>query len=70
MSWRGRQGASVEIGAPNLTDGSWIYGGDRQSIFTTVHGGRQGHMPTWEARLTPVERKILALYVADLGAAK
>ena len=61
---------NVEMGAPNLTDGFWIYGGDRQSIFTIVHGGRQGHMPTWEARLTPVERKILALYVADLGAAK
>lgn len=60
----------VDFGAPDLTDGFWIYGGDRQSIFTTVFGGRQGHMPTWEARLTPVERKILALYVADLGAPK
>ena len=56
-----------EFGAPDLTDKSWIYGGDRQSIFTTVYGGRQGHMPTWESRLSPLQRKILALYVADLG---
>ena len=55
-----------ELGTPNLTDQFWIYGGDPETIFKTVWGGRQGHMPTWEARLTPVERKILALYVYDL----
>ena len=36
------------------------------SIYTTVWGGRQGHMPTWEVRLSSIDRKILALYVADL----
>ena len=56
-----------ELGAPNLTDGFWLYGGDRQSVFATVFGGRQGHMPHWEGRLTAVERKILALYLIDLG---
>lgn len=55
-----------ELGAPNLADKFWIYGGDPETIFTTVWGGRQGHMPTWEGRLTPVERKVLALYVFDL----
>jgi cytochrome c oxidase cbb3-type subunit 3 len=55
-----------EVGAPNLTDKIWIYGGDAQSILTTVWNGRQGHMPTWENRLNPVERKILALYIFDL----
>jgi cytochrome c oxidase cbb3-type subunit 3 len=54
-----------EVGAPNLTDKFWIYGGDLPSVFTTVWGGRQGHMPTWEGRLSAVERKILALYVLD-----
>ncbi|MCJ7599768.1 MAG: cytochrome-c oxidase, cbb3-type subunit III, partial [Methyloceanibacter sp.] len=29
----------------------------------TIHGGRQGNMPTWDQRLTPAEIKILALYV-------
>jgi cytochrome c oxidase cbb3-type subunit 3 len=56
----------TDLGAPDLTDKVWIYGGDPQSIFTTVWGGRQGHMPTWENRLSPVERKILALYISDL----
>jgi len=57
---------NVEMGAPNLTDSLWIYGGDAQAIETTVWGGRQGHMPTWENRLSALDRKILALYLVDL----
>jgi cytochrome c oxidase cbb3-type subunit 3 len=57
---------SMEVGAPDLTDRFWIYGGDRASIFATVWNGRQGHMPSWEGRLSAVERRILALYLADL----
>jgi cytochrome c oxidase cbb3-type subunit 3 len=59
----------ADVGGPDLTDKLWIYGGDLQSIFSTVWGGRQGHMPTWEARLSPVDRKILALYLVDLRVA-
>ena len=58
---------SEEVGAPNLTDDRWIYGGDMQTIITSVHGGRQGHMPTWDERLTDAQIKILALYVDSLG---
>jgi len=54
------------MGAPNLTDAFWIYGGDAQSIETTLWNGRQGHMPTWENRLSELDRKILALYLVDL----
>jgi cytochrome c oxidase cbb3-type subunit 3 len=56
----------VDLGAPDLTDLNWIYGGDPQSIFTTVWHGRQGRMPAWEHRLGPIDRKILALYLFDL----
>jgi len=58
---------SVEAGAPNLTDNYWIYGGDMETIIASVHGGRQGHMPTWDERLTNAEIRILSLYVHDLG---
>ncbi|MBX9648006.1 MAG: cytochrome-c oxidase, cbb3-type subunit III [Xanthobacteraceae bacterium] len=54
-----------EVGAPNLADKFWIYGGDRRTIYTTVWGGRQGHMPTWEGRLSYIDRKILTLYLVD-----
>ena len=56
-----------EMGAPNLTDSHWIYGGGLQTIIDTIHGGRQGHMPTWDERFSPSEIKILALYVDALS---
>jgi cytochrome c oxidase cbb3-type subunit 3 len=59
---RGKQ----DLGAPDLTDRNWIYGGDAESIFTTVWSGRQGHMPSWDGRLSPLDRKILTLYLVDL----
>lgn len=60
----------TEVGAPNLTDTRWIYGGSIETIIASVHGGRQGHMPTWDERLTPAEIKILALYVHSLNVEK
>lgn len=56
-----------DLGAPNLTDAYWIYGGTMETIIASVHGGRQGHMPTWDERLTTAEIRTLALYVHDLG---
>ena len=60
---------STDVGAPNLRDLSWIYGGDAQTVFTSVWGGRQGQMPSWETRLSGLDRKILALYLVDLRTA-
>ena len=57
---------NADLGAPDLTDRSWIYGGDAASVYDTVWGGRQGHMPSWDGRLSPLDRKILALYLFDL----
>ena len=56
-----------DLGAPDLTDATWIYGGDRQSIHTAIYSGHQGHMPHWEERLSTTQRKILALYVLSLS---
>ena len=61
---------NVELGAPDLTDNVWVYGGDPQSIFDSIWNGRQGHMPAWEGRLGPIERKILAVYLSDLRSRK
>ena len=60
----------IEVGAPNLTDAVWQYGGSTDAIRATLRNGRQGLMPAWEGRLTEANRKILTLYVLDLGAAK
>jgi len=52
-----------EIGAPDLTDGEWLYGGDRDAIQTQIWNGRNGVMPTWESRLDPATIRALAVYV-------
>jgi len=55
------------FGAPNLTDGIWLYGGDAASIRQTIVNARFGVMPRWEEKLGPVTVKMLAAYVHSLG---
>jgi cytochrome c oxidase cbb3-type subunit 3 len=55
------------IGAPNLTDELWLYGGDKATIMNTIRGGRGGVMPAWGGRLDPETIKELAIYVHSLG---
>lgn len=61
---------NLEIGAPNLTSGLWLYGGRKEDIVTSIRTGRGGVMPAWAGRLDPVTIKSLALYVHDLGGGK
>lgn len=56
----------TDLGAPNLTDAFWIYGGDNEAIFRTIHDGRQGWMPAWEGRLSDAQARIIALYLLDI----
>jgi cytochrome c oxidase cbb3-type subunit III len=56
-----------EMGAPNLTDAIWLYGGDRDSLTQTIAKARFGVMPHWSAKLDPVTIKMLAAYVHSLG---
>jgi len=56
-----------ELGAPNLTDAIWLYGGSKADIRETVVTGRGGVMPAWTGRLDEVTIKQLALYVHTLG---
>lgn len=55
------------VGAPNLTDAIWLYGGDADSIAETVANARYGVMPRWGNHLDPVMIKMLAAYVHSLG---
>ena len=52
---------------PTSPAATWTHGGDEASIYNDVWGGLQGQMPSWEGRLSPIDLKILALYIADLG---
>ena len=55
------------LGAPNLTDAIWLYGGDRDVLTHTIAKARYGVMPAWGQRLDPVTIKMLAAYVHSLG---
>ncbi|WP_297510429.1 cytochrome-c oxidase, cbb3-type subunit III [uncultured Caulobacter sp.] len=52
-----------QVGAPNLTDGEWLYGADRAAIRGQIFAGNGGVMPTWQGRLSPETIKALAVYV-------
>lgn len=56
---------NIALGAPNLTDNIWLYGGTLEDIKTTVRNGRNGKMPAWGAvlgkdRVRLVEAWVLA----------
>lgn len=56
-------GGDATRGIPNLTDAEALYGRDRASIYDQIWNGRNGVMPTWEARFSPEVIKALAVYV-------
>jgi cytochrome c oxidase cbb3-type subunit 3 len=56
-----------ELGAPNLTDGIWLFGSDEATIIDVVTNSRSGVMPAWSGRLDPVTVKALSYYVHSLG---
>ncbi|MDQ0315094.1 cytochrome-c oxidase, cbb3-type subunit III [Amorphus orientalis] len=56
-----------DLGAPNLTDQIWLYGGDIETIVQTITHGRAGVMPAWSERLDPTTVKSLTVYVHGLG---
>jgi cytochrome c oxidase cbb3-type subunit 3 len=55
------------IGAPDLTDELWLYGGDKPAIAGSIRVGRAGVMPAWAHRLDAETIKELAIYVHSLG---
>jgi cytochrome c oxidase cbb3-type subunit 3 len=55
------------VGAPNLADAIWLYGGDRDAVTYSVTNARFGVMPAWGLRLSEEDVKAVALYVHQLG---
>jgi cytochrome c oxidase cbb3-type subunit 3 len=55
------------MGAPNLTDGTWLHGGALTTVRMTIEAGRNGTMPAHLGRLGATRVKLLAAYVLSLG---
>lgn len=58
---------NIALGAPDLTDSAWLYGGSRNAIAETLRYGRNGVMPKWDEILGEDKVKILSGYVLSLS---
>lgn len=58
------------LGAPNLTNDSWLYGSSEASIIETITNGRQNQMPALGEFLGEAKVHLLAAYVLSLSKGK
>jgi len=64
----GSDGAGNQaIGAPNLTDKIWLFGGSQETIMETIQHGRSSTMPAFEDFLGDAKVHVLAAYVWSLS---
>lgn len=55
------------LGAPNLTDNTWLYGNSFAQISHTIRTGRNGVMPAHKALLSDDKIQLIAAYVYSLS---
>ena len=55
------------LGAPNLADSIWLYGGTPEAVKESIRNGRNGNMPAWRTRLGDDDARVLASYVYSLS---
>jgi cytochrome c oxidase cbb3-type subunit 3 len=55
------------LGAPNLSDKVWLYGGSAETIMETIRKGRDNTMPAWGEFLGEGKAHVLAAYVWSLS---
>ena len=58
---------NIAIGAPNLTDKTWLYGGSEATITETLTKGRNAMMPAQDKVLSPEKIQVLTAYVWGLS---
>jgi cytochrome c oxidase cbb3-type subunit III len=59
-----------QLGAPNLTDNTWLHGGSVAAVRDSIEKGRVGQMPAQLERLGETRTKLLAAYVLSLSSAE
>ncbi len=55
------------LGAPNLADETWLYGGSEKRVTESVVNGRQGKMPAHKEFLGEAKAHILSAYIYSLS---
>ncbi|WP_300432594.1 cytochrome-c oxidase, cbb3-type subunit III [uncultured Thalassolituus sp.] len=68
VACHGAEGKGMQlVGAPNLTDEIWLYGGSTKQIETTLRYGRAGKMPAQAEILGEEKVHVLSAYVYSLS---
>ncbi|EED32701.1 cytochrome c oxidase, cbb3-type, subunit III [gamma proteobacterium NOR5-3] len=55
------------MGAPNLTNGIWLYGGSEEQIAHSLRVGRNGQMPAFANTLSEDKIHLVAAYIYGLS---
>ena len=55
------------IGAPNLTDNIWLYGGSKRAVTETLTYGRNGVMPAFNKTLGDDKIHVVSAYIYSLS---
>ena len=55
------------LGAPNLTDNVWLYGGSQKTVMESIEKGRSGRMPAHAEFLGEAKAHLLAAYIYSLS---
>ena len=54
---------NIALGAPNLADEIWLYGGSDSALYTSIASGRQGVMPAFGDRLDATQIRMLIAWL-------
>ena len=64
---KGSAEMGIALGAPNLTDNIWLYGGSQRAVETSIANGRAGIMPAWDKILGEQKIHVISAYVYSLS---
>jgi cytochrome c oxidase cbb3-type subunit 3 len=63
----GSTAMGIALGAPNLTDNIWLYGGSQRIVEQSIRHGRAGVMPAWKDILGEKKVHVISAYVYSLS---
>jgi cytochrome c oxidase cbb3-type subunit 3 len=64
---KGSLAMGIPLGAPNLTDNIWLYGGSQRAVESSIKNGRAGVMPAWKDILGEQKIHVISAYVYSLS---
>tara|TARA_R110000737_G_scaffold343254_3_gene369054 strand:- start:294 stop:1259 length:966 start_codon:yes stop_codon:yes gene_type:complete len=64
---KGSAEMGIALGAPNLTDNIWLYGGSPRAVEASIANGRAGIMPAWDKILGEQKIHVISAYVYSLS---